>query len=179
MYMQMDNQLTPSQRYRLILSGPLVENITLPMMLEAATKDYWELEQFYEEETRTITFKILCTDDPEWQYDEMQLEEWIGIIRYHNTLFPDKQYHVKAYIECFTIDEAEEQKQCVRRSMEWFLGIASLLERDELSIVVAPPHPEADPAQFEQWAQWSTVYNEHAHEVDLMEYSEVSAPIFV
>ena len=181
MYMQMDNQLTPSQRFRLIRSGPIVEQVALTIIMETATKDYWELEQFLDAETRTFTFKVLCIDDPDWSYDEIRLEEWIGFIRYFNTVFPQHEYQVKVYLECFTVEDAEQadRKQCVRRDLEWFLEIAALVNREEHSIVVAPPHPEADPNQFEQWSHWIDVYNAHAHEVDLMEYSAMLPPVFL
>ena len=179
--MQMDNQLTPCQRYRLILSGPPVEILVLPIIMEAATQDSLELEPFYDEATRTFNFTVLCTDDADWEYDSYQLDRWIGIIRHHNTVFPNQAYNVRVYLECFSVvyESPTVPRRCVRRDLEWFLDYVARIRREELSIVVAPPHPEAPPDQFEKWAHWIEVYNAHAHEVELMEYSNMSAPIFV
>ena len=78
-------------------------------------------------------------------------------------------------LECCALvkdTEYENQERCVRRNLEWFLDVASTFDKDELSIVVAPPHPNGAPDHFKQWARWITVYNEYAQAVDLMEYSK-------
>jgi len=163
----MDSPLTRAQQYMILCTGPRVERLVLPLIIEQACQKDQPLHEFFTKATNTFEFNRVA-ESPFFDDDTGDIKRWTGIINRWNQLSPGA-YSIIAEIDCYDVDWTWigniEVDTFERLPLEWFTSLAQYLEREQLSITVVPPPSNSNADTRERWRLWMQQYELLAHRV--------------